>query len=38
MKLDVYRQIFEKKSSNIMKIRPVGAKMLREYGQTDGET
>jgi len=39
MKLDVYRQIFEKLSnSKYHEFRPVGAELLREDGQTDRRT
>ena len=35
MKLEFSRQIFEKKSSNFMKIRPVGAELFCADGRTD---
>ena len=35
MKLEFCWQIFEKYSSDFMKIRPVGAELFRADGQTD---
>ena len=38
MKLEFSREIFEKKSSNFITIRPVRAELFHAYRQTDGST